>query len=145
LGTKGCDFSFSGLKTAMRQTIEKLPPGPIETKTMSDVCASLQTAIADILCDRVQHALPAAVAAGCKHFVLAGGVAANQFLRNQLTSTVATQGLTLEAPPIKLCTDNGVMIAWAGLEHLRIGDISPLNIAARPRWPLMELKERIAA
>lgn len=145
LGRAGCDFSFAGLKTAMRQTIDHLPAGPLETATMSDVCAALQWAIADILVDRVNNALQQAVEAGCKHFVLAGGVAANQFLRQQLVGAVALYGLELVAPPIKLCTDNGVMIAWAGLEHLRINDTSLLDVAARPRWPLMTLKEGSAA
>lgn len=140
-GRPGCDFSFAGLKTAMRQTVDALPAGPIDPETMADLCAALQTTIGDILCDRVGHALPAATSAGAKHFVLAGGVAANTYLRTKLQETVGAAGLTLVAPPVKLCTDNGVMIAWAGVEHLSRGQTSQLDIAARPRWPLMELKE----
>jgi N6-L-threonylcarbamoyladenine synthase len=109
------------------------------------VCASLQTAIGDILCDRVAHALPAAISAGCAHFVLAGGVAANIYLRGRLEQTLVSANIKLNAPPVKLCTDNGVMIAWAGVEHLRLNDISSLDTAARPRWPLATLKEGIAA
>lgn len=144
-GRAGCDFSFAGLKTAVRQTIDKLPPGPIETATLNDICASLQTAIGDVLCDRIHHALPLAQNAGCRDFVLAGGVAANMYVRGRLQDTVEKTGLHLHAPPIKLCTDNGVMIAWTGIEHLQLNDTQQLNVAARPRWPLMELKERMAA
>ena len=143
-GKPGCDFSFAGLKTAMRQTIDNLPPGPIDTPTLQDLCASLQTAIGDILCDRMGHALLDAHKAGCGHVVVAGGVAANKYLRARLADVVAAAGLSLVAPPIKLCTDNGVMIAWAGLEQLRQGVTSPLDTAARPRWPLNELTRETA-
>jgi N6-L-threonylcarbamoyladenine synthase len=138
LGRDGCDFSFAGLKTAMRQTIDSLPAGPIDTPTLQQLCASLQTAIGDILCDRVKNALDAAYTANARHFVVAGGVAANLYLRTRLEKTVALHGMELVAPPVKLCTDNGVMIAWAGLEQLRRGDISALDTPARPRWPLGE-------
>ena len=136
LGRAGCDFSFSGLKTALRQAVQSLPPGPIPDQTLADLCDSLQDAIADILCDRVGHALPAAQAAGARHFVLAGGVAANTTLRTRLQEKISSANLALVAPPAKLCTDNGVMIAWAGLEALRIGRTASLNVPARPRWPL---------
>lgn len=146
LNRKGCDFSFSGLKTAMRDTVQALPPGPIESNTLYDLCAALQTTIANILADRLLHALPQARAVGAQHFVLAGGVAANTQIRTRLTDVAESGGLTLVAPPMNLCTDNGVMIAWAGLEHLQAGDTSPLNLPARPRWPLDTLTtERIDA
>jgi N6-L-threonylcarbamoyladenine synthase len=167
LGRQGCDFSFSGLKTAMRemiyklepdchpgnaagvirdlhqaQELQKIPDKPfgLSGMTRADLCASLQTAIGDVLCDRIDHACDVAVAAGAKHFVIAGGVAANVYLRDRLTKTVAAHGLTLMAPPIKLCTDNGVMIAWAGIEMLQAGRVASLDVAARPRWPMIELK-----
>ena len=142
-GRPGSDFSFAGLKTAVRQTIDKLPGGPIDAVTRADICTSLQTAIGDVLCDRLKNAGAAARDAGCKHFVLAGGVAANLYLRTRLTETARAFGMTLVAPPVKLCTDNGVMIAWAGLEQLSAGQISDLNIPARPRWPLMDLKAHL--
>ena len=70
--------------------------------------------------------------------VVAGGVAANLALRAALIATATDYGLSLIAPPVTLCTDNGVMIAWAGLEHLRLGMTDGLDVAARPRWPLAQ-------
>jgi N6-L-threonylcarbamoyladenine synthase len=140
-GKSGCNFSFSGLKTAMRTTIANLPAGPIDNATLFDLCAALQSAIGDTLCDRLKNALPIATQAGAQHMVLAGGVAANTYLRTRLINTIKPHGLELVAPPVKLCTDNGVMIAWTGLEHLQAGHTSPLDTPARPRWPLTELKE----
>lgn len=136
LGRPGCDFSFAGLKTAMRMTVDGLPDGPIDTPTLQDLCAALQGAITDVLADRVAHALPIAAAVGASHFVLAGGVAANSQIRSRLSDLAAASNMTLVAPPLHLCTDNGVMIAWAGLEYLEVGRVSALNLAARPRWPL---------
>ncbi len=71
--------------------------------------------------------------------VAAGGVAANTAIRSALTQAAATQGFTLVAPPIRLCSDNAIMVAWAGLERLRLGLTSPMDTAPRPRWPLSDL------
>ncbi len=139
IGRKGCDFSFSGLKTAVRQTI--IDQGPLSPLDRIDLCFSLQETIGDILADRLSHALPYAVSVRAKHFVLAGGVAANTFLRTRLASVAAEGGMDLVAPPLSLCTDNGAMIAWAGAERFKKGFISNLNTAARPRWPLSEMRE----
>ena len=68
--------------------------------------------------------------------VVAGGVAANLALRSRLEALAAARGLDFVAPPVALCTDNAAMIAWAGLERLRLGLVDPLDFAARPRWPL---------
>ncbi|MDJ0389957.1 tRNA (adenosine(37)-N6)-threonylcarbamoyltransferase complex transferase subunit TsaD [Roseomonas sp. E05] len=133
LGRPGCDFSFSGLKTAVAQTIPKLVTG----QDRADLAAAFQHAVAAVLADRARHALamlPAATA-----MVVAGGVAANQGVRAALTAEAARAGLPLIAPPIRLCTDNAVMIAWAGIERLRAGLTDPLDQAPRPRWPLDEL------
>ena len=127
----GCDFSFSGLKTAVRQTIEKLPAG--DTKAISDLCASFQRTVGDVLADRCANALAMAPATT---LVVAGGVAANLYLRGRLETLAAQHGARLVAPPVKLCTDNGAMIAWAGLERLRLGQTDPLDFRPRPRWPL---------
>ena len=127
----GCDFSFSGLKTAVRQTVEKLPPG--DTKAIADLCASFQRTVGDVLGDRCANALALAPAST---LVVAGGVAANLYLRSRLESLAARHGAQLVAPPIKLCTDNGAMIAWAGLERLRLGRTDALDFRPRPRWPL---------
>lgn len=139
MGRKGCDFSFSGLKTAVRQTIAG--HSPLSPLDRIDLCFSLQETIGDILSDRLSHALPYAASVHAKHFVLAGGVAANMFLRQCLASVAEKGGMDLVAPPLPLCTDNGAMIAWAGAERFKSGFISNLNTAARPRWPLSEMRE----
>lgn len=127
LGRAGCDFSFAGLKTAVRLAWEKRPEP-------ADVAASFQQAAGDIICDRVGNA--ADMVPEMTTLVVAGGVAANQALRGRLTELAASRGLRLVAPPPKLCTDNAAMIAWAGLERLRLGLTDPLDVSGRARWPL---------
>ena len=139
VGREGSDFSFSGLKTAVRlaaQAIESRAPLTIADR--ADICASFQYAVADILTDRLAHAL-AVVARDypqCKHFVAAGGVASNQYLRVLLQKLAGQAGLEFIAPPPALCTDNAAMIAWAGLEHLRNDEADSLDFEPRARWPL---------
>ena len=138
LGRPGCDFSFSGLKTALRisggQNKGKKPAPDF----IANAAASLQAAIADILADRTKNALEhlQETGQGITALVVAGGVAANQAIRARLTTLAAKHGLGFVAPPLALCTDNGAMVAWAGLERLRLGLIDNLDTAARPRWPL---------
>jgi N6-L-threonylcarbamoyladenine synthase len=124
----GCDFSFSGLKTAVAQLIAN-PPAHL---TKADIAARFQAAVTDILADRLTNAL--AMAPESTAVIIAGGVAANQAIRARLTA--AAGATPLIAPPIRLCTDNAVMVAWAGLERLRLGLTSPLNAPCKPRWPL---------
>jgi N6-L-threonylcarbamoyladenine synthase len=124
----GCDFSFSGLKTAVRQMAESLPKD--DPQAIADLCASFQRTVGDVLVDRCSNALAAAPS---DTLVVAGGVAANTYLRGRLEGL----GVRLVAPPIKFCTDNGAMIAWAGIERLRRGMVDALDFAPRPRWPLV--------
>jgi N6-L-threonylcarbamoyladenine synthase len=138
LGQPGCNFSFSGLKTALRQTIERLGPPALEPPLRDDLCASFQAAVADVLLDRTRRAAelfredyPEGDA-----LVVAGGVAANAYLRACLAGLAEEQGLRLIVPPPTLCTDNGAMIAWAGLERLALGLTDDLTAPARARWPL---------
>ena len=139
LGREGCDFSFSGLKTAVRALVDA---HPIRGDTfVADAAAALQAAIADILADRAEHAIAITVAERPTALVVAGGVAANGAIREKLQQTAAKAGLPFAAPPLRLCTDNGAMVAWAGLERLRLGFVDGLDIAARPRWPLDSLAE----
>ena len=134
LGRDGCDFSFSGLKTALRMLAEEQKE--LSPAFVADAAASLQAAIADILADRTKNALAALEGEPVTALVVAGGVAANKAVRARLTEIAAAQGLRFVAPPPALCTDNGVMVAWAGLERLRLGLKDGLDTASRPRWPL---------
>jgi N6-L-threonylcarbamoyladenine synthase len=138
LGRAGCDFSFSGLKTAVAQLVAAYPPGPLPGRDAADLAAAFQRAVADVMADRAAHALDAFAAgnpAG-RLLVAAGGVAANQAVRTVLGRVAAQRGFAFAAPPLRLCGDNAVMVAWAGLERLRAGAASPLDHAPRPRWPL---------
>ena len=137
LGRPGCDFSFSGLKTAVRIAVEKLGSDP-DDRAIDDLAASFQRAVADVFADRAEHAIAAARARGTEPgaLVVAGGVAANGELRARLAAVGERHGLGLRAPPLALCTDNAAMIAWAGIERLRRGERDPLDAPARPRWPL---------
>lgn len=132
----GCDFSFSGLKTAVRQTVEKLDPD--DARAVTDLCASFQRTVGDVLADRCGNALAIAPS---PTLVVAGGVAANLYLRGRLEAVAAEHGARLVAPPIKLCTDNGAMIAWAGIERMRLGLSDALDFRPRPRWPLDESRK----
>jgi N6-L-threonylcarbamoyladenine synthase len=135
-GRPGCDFSFSGLKTAVRQITAEW--SPLDARDRADLAASVEAAICDALLDRTRNAVgwfrrhyPEG-----KSLVAAGGVAANGRLRAQLAALAHDAGLDFVAPPIGLCTDNGAMIAWAGLERLRLGFVDGLDAPLRPRWPL---------
>ena len=133
----GCDFSFSGLKTAVAQLVAKYPPGALAAQDAADVAAGFQAAVAEVMADRAAHALAMMPEAGA--LVVAGGVAANAGVRAALTQVAASHGLPLVAPPLRLCGDNAVMVAWVGIERLRLGLADPIETAPRPRWPLDEM------
>ncbi len=132
LGRPGCDFSFAGLKTAVRQTVERL--GNPTEQDAADVAASFQVAVGDVLVDRCKRAIAlfAERHKGPVNLVIAGGVASNAYLRRRLSTLNARR----IAPPPRLCTDNAAMIAWAGQERLQRGLTDALDVAPRPRWPL---------
>jgi N6-L-threonylcarbamoyladenine synthase len=135
-GRPGCDFSFSGLKTAVRHIIaDRGCPGP---RDRADLAASIELAICDALADRTANAIAwfRRRHPGGTTLVAAGGVAANRRLRRRLAALAETAGLRFVAPPPALCTDNAAMIAWAGAERLRLGLIDRLDAVPRPRWPL---------
>lgn len=137
-GKPGCDFSFSGLKTAVRLALESCGDMPSD-KDKADLAASFQQTVMDVILDRSSNAIQmfdAVHGAAGKHFVVAGGVAANAALRENLVRLAQQRGMTFTAPPMNLCTDNGAMIAWAGLERFRLGLIDDLEAPARARWPL---------
>lgn len=141
-GSKEIEFSFSGLKTAMRQALEKNPDTP---EVHANLAASFQSTLAETLAYRAGQAMekfkilypdkesPA--------LIVCGGVSANKTIRRTLEEACTQNGFSLQAPPLQYCTDNGAMIAWAGVELLKAGRISSLSFKARPRWPLEELKD----
>jgi N6-L-threonylcarbamoyladenine synthase len=137
LGREGCDFSFSGLKTAVAQVLAP-HQGALPRGFAADVAASFQQAVADVLADRARHAL--AMLPAARLLVVAGGVAANGALRAALGKVAAEKGVALAAPPLRLCGDNAVMVAWAAIERLRIGVFDGLEAAPRPRWPLADMR-----
>jgi N6-L-threonylcarbamoyladenine synthase len=138
IGTDSCDFSFSGLKTAVRLALMEIT----RTRTLTeqdkaDMAASFEAAVCDVLSDRLRNALARMNTAALSACVISGGVAANQAIRRALTPVVAEKSLPLIVPPPALCTDNAVMIAWAGLERFRLGARDSLDTAPRARWPLV--------
>ena len=135
LGQAGCDVSFSGLKTDVARWVNKVT---LTQGVRADICASFQHTVGVILKDRAGRALQQAqdLCPSLTTVVLAGGVAANQFLRTTLQEALVPADVI--APPAHLCTDNGVMIAWAGLERLRLGKRDSLDVQPRPRWPLSQ-------
>jgi N6-L-threonylcarbamoyladenine synthase len=140
-GSPGADFSFSGLKTAVRLAAEEA--APLSERDVADLCASFQDAVADVVADRTRRGLAIEAETGARPsaLVVAGGVAANQAIRARLQSLCDEAGISFIAPPPALCTDNGAMIAWAGAERLAAGRAPDPDLPARPRWPLDEAAE----
>jgi N6-L-threonylcarbamoyladenine synthase len=162
-----CDFSFSGLKTAIRESLsssarakpaiedpftisqlrcsrieyaepvvlQEMDPRLREDDTVADLCASIQHTVSAILIDRLTQALKLAPH---KQIVIAGGVAANQYIRAQLSTFCESQERTLIVPPAPLCTDNAAMVAWTGIELMQRA-ITPDIMVPTPRWNLMDL------
>ncbi|MCW6507424.1 tRNA (adenosine(37)-N6)-threonylcarbamoyltransferase complex transferase subunit TsaD [Lichenifustis flavocetrariae] len=130
------DFSLSGLKTAVRLEAERI--APLSETAIADLCASFQAAVVDVVIDRTRAGLGAFrhVAGRAQALVAAGGVASNGALRRALARFAAESGLVLVVPPPALCSDNGAMLAWAGIERLNLGLGDDFTFAARPRWPL---------
>lgn len=133
---KNLNFSFSGLKTAVRIAVEK--QGCLNESIKADICASFQAAV----CDSIEAKITKAALLfkqkypQGKHLAVVGGVAANKALRAVLENIAIKNNLLFAAPPVKLCTDNGAMIAWAGLEYFNAGITHSLDFKAKPRWPL---------
>jgi N6-L-threonylcarbamoyladenine synthase len=136
---KEADFSFSGLKTALRLEAEAV--APLSDEDVSDLCASFQAAVTDVVYDRLRAGLRMfrAQYGAPNALVVAGGVAANQAIRTVLQKLATEEKIKLIAPPPELCTDNGAMIAWAGAERLALGLVDTLDAAPKARWPLDEV------
>ena len=126
-GRAGCDFSFSGLKTAVKNIVDS---GEYKAE---DICATFQQKIREILVDRLRNALKICPA---KQVVIAGGVAANLHLREGFQDFAREKNIKIICPPVALCTDNAAMIAWAGLEKLQAGKADHLDFKPKARWPI---------
>jgi N6-L-threonylcarbamoyladenine synthase len=144
VGRNDCDFSLSGLKTAVRLEAEKI--APLSEQDVADLCASFQLAVIEMVTDRLRVGLrlfrerfgrPTAL-------VAAGGVAANQAIRDAMLDVALQDQIALIVPPPELCTDNAAMIAWAGAERLAHGLRDTLDTAPRARWPLGEVSKPAA-
>jgi len=135
VGTAEPHFSFAGLKSAVLRARDAGIHAP------QDIAASFQQAVVDCLIDRTRRAI--ARAPGATALVVAGGVAANGAIRAALQALADEHGLPFSAPPLWLCTDNAAMIAWAGAERFAAGFTDPLDVAARPRWPLDPDAEKV--
>ena len=130
----GLDFSFSGLKTYTMNTLRDITNPTIQDK--SDIALAFQTAVVDTIRIKCQRAIQQT---GLSRLVLAGGVSANLALRDRLKVLGSKHHVEIYYPELKLCTDNGAMIAYAGLQRLRQNHTEDLSITVRPRWPMTEL------
>lgn len=141
LDRPGCDMSFSGLKTALLRARDGVISGQggLTVQDRADLCAGFQAAVADVLAEKTRRALDlylTTAAPDCPVLAVAGGVAANAVLRQRLQETCDGLGVRFVAPPLRFCTDNAAMIAWAGIERIKAGLPPQTDFAARPRWPL---------
>ena len=134
----GLDFSFSGLKTAVRTTIlNEAVDGVLAEQTKADISACFQAAVVDTLALKCKRALKQT---GLNNLIIAGGVGANKQLRQQLMSMTKKMGGQVFYPRPEFCTDNGAMIAYAGCQRLLAGQTASLSLGVVPRWPMTELE-----
>jgi N6-L-threonylcarbamoyladenine synthase len=140
LDRPGCDLSFSGLKTAVLRTRDDLvaKQGGITRQDRRDLCAGFQLSVTAVLAEKTRRALSIyrPQSGPVPAFAVAGGVAANRVIRADLETVCREAGVHFTAPPLRLCTDNAAMIAWAGIERFRQGAQDGMDLVARPRWPL---------
>jgi len=141
-GKPGSNFSFSGLKTAVLRAKDRLveeKKGILSRQDICDLAASFQEALTEAILDRVANSVDYYLEKTPKNehiLVVAGGVAANSCIKEKLSALCEQKGLALKAPPTNLCTDNGAMIAWAGVEKFKLKEFAGLDIGAVARWPL---------
>lgn len=135
-----CNLSFSGLKTALLRERDRIvaEKAGLTRADRADLCAGFQQAVVDVLAEKTRRALRLYLAENpsIPMLAVAGGVAANQAIRDGLETVCAQTGVVFTAPPLALCTDNAAMIAYAGIELYRVGQRDGPNLTARPRWPL---------
>lgn len=145
LKRKTLDFSFSGLKTAVRMAAEKI--APLNGEDVADICAGFQASVCDIIRDKTAMALARyqrEIGSGDIKMVVAGGVAANRAISRSLSEVIGSFNARLIVPPMELCTDNGAMVAWAGAERYAFGCFDGLDLVARARWPLDDPLMKVA-
>ncbi|MCG7926713.1 MAG: tRNA (adenosine(37)-N6)-threonylcarbamoyltransferase complex transferase subunit TsaD [Candidatus Thiodiazotropha taylori] len=136
----GLDFSFSGLKTFALNTLQdaaKAEAEPIPEQTRADIARAFEEAVVDTLMIKCRRAVRET---GIKRLIMAGGVSANQRLRERIGEMMAKEGGAAYYPRLKFCTDNGAMIAYAGCQRLMAGEHDGLSFSVTPRWPMEELK-----
>ena len=140
LDRAGCDLSFSGLKTAVLRARDAVmaQAGGLRVQDRRDLCAGFQAAVGDVLAEKTRRALAVYLdlSPDVPVCAVAGGVAANMVLRDKMQAVCVGMGVRFLAPPLRLCTDNAAMIAWAGIERFRAGLVDAGDLVARPRWPL---------
>ncbi|MEM7616937.1 MAG: tRNA (adenosine(37)-N6)-threonylcarbamoyltransferase complex transferase subunit TsaD [Pseudomonadota bacterium] len=137
--TADCNFSLSGLKTAVKKYIDEFS-NPLQDRDINDICASFQYVVGKLLQLKLSYAIKefSKIHPYSKNFVLAGGVAANQYIREQILITLKQYQFNLHVPPISLCTDNAAMIGWAAIENLQLNKQDSLDIKPRARWNLYD-------
>jgi len=144
LNRDDCDMSFSGLKTAVSRSLEDLDKqqGGLYERDVKDFCASFQAAISDVLVGKSKRAIIEARkrSSALKTFAIVGGVAANEQIRQNLSSVCNDLEIDFIAPPLELCTDNAAMIAYAAGELYDLGQEDDYFLSPRSRWPLDEKK-----
>ena len=142
LRSEDCNFSFSGLKTSLIREVKEIEP--LSKKDLADLSASYQQAIIECLTTKSSRAISRVKKEykdlDIKYFVASGGVASNKAIGKSLNDLAIKNKIKFVAPPIKFCTDNAAMIAWAGGLRLLNGQKDSLEIPVTPRWPLEEMK-----
>ena len=142
LKSHDCNFSFSGLKTSLIREVKEIEP--LTENDLADIASSYQQAIIDCLREKSSRAISIAKEEykdlNIKYFVAAGGVASNKAIGKSLNELALRNNMEFVAPPIKFCTDNAAMIAWAGGLRLLNGQKDSLEISVKSRWPLNEMK-----
>lgn len=135
------NFSFSGLKTALKYHLESLPA--MEEKQQALLAYKFQQRATDHLVNRLHRAMDIAKESGCQSIVVSGGVARNQYIRDRLSRIIVDSGLRPVFAPFEYCSDNAVMIGWAAIENILAGKESlhlNTNAEVLPDWPLDDLK-----
>lgn len=139
---QGSNFSFSGLKSNVIRYINGILQSKdnIPDAIKYNICYSLNKTVCDIIEDKINNALKIVKTEKITSIVCAGGVAANTMIREKLKDIAKQNDINFIAPPLNLCGDNGAMIAWTGIEHIKKGEKPDINFSPKPRWGIEEIK-----